>query len=187
MRLLPHDSKSAGAWSDCVACIAPNIAALKCSNTTHIPLDPTACQTIPSCARCCEKAINCRYVSEQRRERQPRRQRHSPNRCSGSPDGSSSQSSQEIAISTHQPPSDPLHSIANLSPVIECANAQAFCSSQPLANAPLSGDNSAPLTQGCPRVQVFAGDLQKSPVGNKSESDLDLFPMDPGQIRSNHR
>jgi len=41
--------------------------------------------------------------------------------------------------------------------------------------------------QGCPRVQVFAGDSQKSPVGNKSESDLDLFPTDPGQIRSNHR
>ena len=41
--------------------------------------------------------------------------------------------------------------------------------------------------QGCPRVRVFAGDLQESPVGNKSESDSDLFPTDPGQIKSNHR
>lgn len=172
---MPHNSKSAGAWSDCVACIAPNIAALKCSNTAHIPPDPTARQTIPPCTRCCERGIDCRYVSEQRRERRPRRQRHSPNRCSGSPDGSSSQSSQEIAISTHQPPSDPSHSIVNLSPVIECANAQAFCSSQPLANAPLSGDNSAPLTLDAPELMALSAPL--IPTLQEGLGRFDSFPQ----------
>lgn len=81
-------------------------------------------------------------------ERQARRRRRplrSPDRRSGSPEGSSSQSSQEIAISTHQPPSDPLHSTNQSEPVIEYADAQAFYASQPLVNSPLSCDHAAPL------------------------------------------
>lgn len=186
MRLLPHDSKSAGAWSDCVACIAPNIAALKCSNTAHIPPDPTACQTIPPCARCCEKGIDCLYVSERRRERRPRRRRHSPDRCSGSPDGSSSQSSQEIAISTHQPPLDLSRSIVNLSPVIECANTQAFCSSQPLANAPLSSDNSAPFTLDAPELMALSAPLIPMPQEGLGRFDgfLQLSALEHGLCSS---